>query len=196
MKNREVIRRFAQNHPRQATGSHMYYWPSQNILVNYSTALGQRLPDGRVLLNMTSYSRTTSGHQWTLQSELSQAGIEPIMLDGIRRSETNLALYIDTHQFIPHHVRELQRREAWRAKQLAKQEQAVARAFKDKQFLVFVFEDDSCVKYNLGTGELINRSGKIANSLAPVFRGQILSDVIELFPDDATRNYLRHVRAC
>ena len=193
MRNREVIKRFVQNGAKNATGSHMYYWPSQNILVNYSTALGQRLPDGRVLVNMTSYSRTTSGHQSTLCSELSRAGIEPIMLDEIRRNETNLAQYMDTHLYVPHDVRESRRREAWRVNQLAKQWQGITRAFKDKQFLIFVFADDSCVKYNLTTGELINMKGKTANSLAQVFRGQILSDVIEMFPDDATRNYLRHV---
>ena len=193
MRNSEVIRRFAQNHPKQATGSHMYYWPSQNKLVNYCTALGQRLPDGRVLVNMTSYSRTTSGHQSTLCSELSRAGIEPILLDEIPRNETYLAQYMDTHLYVPHDVRESRRREAWRENQLAKQWQAITRAFKDKQFLIFVFANDSCVKYNLSTGELINMRGKTTNSLAPVFRGQILSDVIEMFPDDATRNYLRHV---
>lgn len=63
-------------------------------------------------------------------------------------------------------------------------------AFKDKQFLIFKFEDGKDVKYNLATKETIGKSGKTVKSINSQLTGYNLRDVINAFEDENYRNYL------
>lgn len=63
-------------------------------------------------------------------------------------------------------------------------------AYKDKQFLVFKFEDGKDVKYNLATKETIGKSGRVVKTLNSQLSGYSLRDVISSFEDENYRNYL------
>ena len=63
-------------------------------------------------------------------------------------------------------------------------------AYKDKQFLVFKFEDGKDVKYNLATKETIGKSGKIVKSINSQLTGYDLRTVINAFEDENYKNYL------
>ena len=63
-------------------------------------------------------------------------------------------------------------------------------AYKDKQFLVFKFEDGKDVKYNLSTKETIGKSGKIVKSINSQLTGYDLRTVINAFEDENYKNYL------
>lgn len=63
-------------------------------------------------------------------------------------------------------------------------------AFKDKQFLIFKFEDGKDVKYNLATKETIGKSGRVVKNLNSQLSGYCLRDVIEAFEDEKYRKYL------
>jgi len=191
MNNADVIKRFVKNGNKSATGSNLYY--RDNRLINYSTAIAQWLSDGLVIVNRSHYSSTTTNHQSALLSELHKAGIKTIELDGLGFGVYSLEKYIDTNPYIPYEIKLQQRHEQWRKEQKAKMKLEIKEAYKDKQFLVFIFSDGTYVKYNLTTNELINKNNKAVKSLATYFRGQILSDVINMFADDNTRNFLQHI---
>ena len=63
-------------------------------------------------------------------------------------------------------------------------------AYKDKQFLVFKFEDGKDVKYNLATKETIGKSGKIVKNINSQLTGYDLRTVINAFEDENYKNYL------
>lgn len=67
------------------------------------------------------------------------------------------------------------------------------KAFKDKQFLVFEFEDGKNVKYNLATHECIGKLGKPVKDIKTQLRGYELLDVIESFQDENYRNFLNFI---
>ena len=54
-------------------------------------------------------------------------------------------------------------------------------AFKDKQFLVFKFEDGKDVKYNLATKETIGKSGRVVKNINTQLSGYSLRTVISYF---------------
>lgn len=63
-------------------------------------------------------------------------------------------------------------------------------AFKEKNFLVFKFEDGKDVRYNLATKETIGKSGRIVKNINTQLAGYDLRTVIESFDDKNYRNYL------
>lgn len=67
------------------------------------------------------------------------------------------------------------------------------KSYKEKQFLVFEFEDGKKVKYNLATGESIGKSGKVVKDVCTQLRGYSLLDVIESFEDEKYRDFLKFV---
>lgn len=66
-------------------------------------------------------------------------------------------------------------------------------SYKDRQFLVFEFDDGKSVKYNLATGECIGKSGKPVNNVCTQLRGYNLYEVIESFKDEKYRHFLNFV---
>lgn len=58
------------------------------------------------------------------------------------------------------------------------------KSYKNKQFLVFEFEDSKNVKYNLATGECIGKSGKVVKDICAQLRGYNLHEVINSFEDE------------
>lgn len=67
------------------------------------------------------------------------------------------------------------------------------KSYKDKQYLVFEFEDGKNVKYNLATGESIGKSGRPVKDVCTQLRGYELLEVIESFEDENYRNFLKFV---
>lgn len=67
------------------------------------------------------------------------------------------------------------------------------KSYKEKQFLVFEFEDGKKVKYNLATGESIGKSGKVVKDVCTQLRGYSLLDVIESFEDEKYKDFLKFV---
>lgn len=67
------------------------------------------------------------------------------------------------------------------------------KSYKDKQYLVFEFEDGKNVKYNLATGESIGKSGRPVKDVCTQLRGYSLLDVIDSFEDEKYRKFLKFV---
>lgn len=67
------------------------------------------------------------------------------------------------------------------------------KSYKEKQFLVFEFEDGRNVKYNLATGESIGKSGRVVKDVCSQLRGYNLRQVINSFEDENYRNFLNFV---
>lgn len=63
-------------------------------------------------------------------------------------------------------------------------------AKKEKQFLVFTFEDSKEVKYDLSTGKTYGKSGREVKSIASQLRGYSINDLINSFPDENYRRFL------
>lgn len=70
------------------------------------------------------------------------------------------------------------------------------KAYKEKQFLVFEFEDGKNVKYNLATHECIGKLGRPVKDVCTQLRGYNLLDVINSFQDIKYRNFLEFVDGC
>lgn len=64
------------------------------------------------------------------------------------------------------------------------------KSYKEKQFLVFEFEDGKNVKYNLATGETIGKSGKIVKNINSQLSGYDLLSVINSFEDEKYKIFL------
>lgn len=62
------------------------------------------------------------------------------------------------------------------------------KAYKEKQFLIFEFEDGKSVSYNLATAETIGKTGKPVKGIQPQLAGYSLLDMIASFEDE---NYSR-----
>ncbi|HBF0312724.1 PcfJ domain-containing protein [Clostridioides difficile] len=67
------------------------------------------------------------------------------------------------------------------------------KAYKNKQFLVFEFEDGKNVKYNLATGECIGKSGKVVKDICTQLRGYNLEEVINSFEEEHYKKFLKFV---
>ena len=67
------------------------------------------------------------------------------------------------------------------------------KSYKDKQYLVFEFEDGKNVKYNLATGESIGKSGRPVKDVCSQLRGYSLLEVIDSFGDERYRDFLKFV---
>lgn len=67
------------------------------------------------------------------------------------------------------------------------------KAFKEKQYLIFEFEDGKNVKYNLATGESIGKSGKVVKNVCTQLRGYDYLQIIDSFQDENYREFLKFV---
>lgn len=67
------------------------------------------------------------------------------------------------------------------------------KSYKEKQFLIFEFEDGKNVKYNLATGESIGKSGRPVKDVCTQLRGYDLLEVIESFGDEKYRDFLKYI---
>lgn len=67
------------------------------------------------------------------------------------------------------------------------------KSYKEKQFLVFEFEDGKNVKYNLATGECIGKSGRRVKDICTQLRGYNLLEVIDSFENDNYKRFLSFV---
>lgn len=94
MKNSEVAQSFAFNNVNEAKALNLEY--TNNKLYSYSTVIAQRLNDGRVILNDTKYSCTTSRHQYYLRYYLSKVYSENeiIKVNNVPRGTYDLERYI------------------------------------------------------------------------------------------------------
>ena len=67
------------------------------------------------------------------------------------------------------------------------------RVFKEKQFIVFKFDEGKTVKYNLSTNETIGKNGHIVKSLNTQLRGYTIQQIINCIEDDNYRNFISFV---
>lgn len=67
------------------------------------------------------------------------------------------------------------------------------KSYKERQFLVFEFEDGKTVKYNLATGESIGKSGRVVKNICSQLSGYSLLQVIQSFGDEKYRDFLLYV---
>lgn len=67
------------------------------------------------------------------------------------------------------------------------------KSYKERQFLVFEFDDGKNVKYNLATGESIGKSGKVVKDVCTQLRGYDYLQVIDSFQDEKYREFLNFV---
>ena len=67
------------------------------------------------------------------------------------------------------------------------------RVYKEKQFIIFEFEDLKTVKYNLATGETIGKNNRIVKSLNNQLRGYSIRQIIDCVTDENYRNFLTFV---
>lgn len=73
------------------------------------------------------------------------------------------------------------------------QEKAKLKVYKDKQFIVFEFEDGKTVKYNLSNGETIGKNNRVVKSLNTQLRGYTIQNIIDYITDDNYRNFISYV---
>lgn len=66
-------------------------------------------------------------------------------------------------------------------------------AFKEKQYLVFRFEDGKDVRYDLSNGQTIGKSGRPVKDICTQLRGYGILKVIDSFQDENYRNFLKFV---
>ena len=65
------------------------------------------------------------------------------------------------------------------------------KVYKDKQFLVFEFEDGKTVKYDFATNQTIGKKGKVVNDLKSQLKGYTIEHLIE---DCVDKNYGRFLK--
>lgn len=73
------------------------------------------------------------------------------------------------------------------------QEKRKLKVYKDKQFIVFEFDDGKTVKYNLANGETIGKNNRVVKSLNTQLRGYTIQDIINFITDDNYRNFISYV---
>ena len=88
MRNQEVIRKFVNFAESAATANVRL---TGDKLFNYETCIAQR-HEGKIIVNVTHYSRTTSKIQYYVRWELS--GYDVIEVTGVPRGTCNLVPYI------------------------------------------------------------------------------------------------------
>lgn len=67
------------------------------------------------------------------------------------------------------------------------------KVFKERQFIVFEFDDGKTVKYNLATGETIGKNNRIVKSLNTQLRGYTIKQIIECIEDENYRSFMDFV---
>ena len=67
------------------------------------------------------------------------------------------------------------------------------KVFKERQFIVFEFDDGKTVKYNLATGETIGKNNRIVKSLNTQLRGYSIKQIIECIEDENYRHFMDFV---
>ena len=67
------------------------------------------------------------------------------------------------------------------------------KAYKEKQYLVFEFEDGKSVRYNLATGETIGKLGLPVKDICTQLSGYDLIRTIESFEDEKYSNFLKFI---
>ena len=70
------------------------------------------------------------------------------------------------------------------------------KCYKEKELIVFDFENGKRATYNMNTGETIGKMGKRVNSLASALSGMDIDDVLNSFTDEKYRGFLREVHRC
>lgn len=68
------------------------------------------------------------------------------------------------------------------------------KVYKEKQFLIFDFEDGNTVKYDFATKTCIGKSGKVVKNLCTQLRGISLDEVFEGCTDVQYRKFLKFVQ--
>ena len=68
------------------------------------------------------------------------------------------------------------------------------KCYKEKELIIFDFEDGKKASYNLNTGETIGKTGRQVQSLCHALSGYDINDVLNSFTDEKYRRFLLHVR--
>jgi len=68
------------------------------------------------------------------------------------------------------------------------------KVYKERQFLIFDFEDGKTVKYNFATKECIGKKGKPVTNLCSQLRGLTMDDVINCCEDEKYAKFLSFVK--
>lgn len=68
------------------------------------------------------------------------------------------------------------------------------KCYKEKEFIIFDFENGKTASYNMNTGETIGKQGKPVKSLCAALAGYEINDIINSFEDKKYREFLRYVR--
>lgn len=67
------------------------------------------------------------------------------------------------------------------------------KVYKEKQFLIFQFNDGKNVKYNFANGETIGKNKQIVKSLSTQLRGYTIKNIIDSIEDENYRNFIEYV---
>lgn len=67
------------------------------------------------------------------------------------------------------------------------------KVFKERQFIVFEFDDGKQVKYNLSNGETIGKNNRVVKSLNTQLRGYTIRNMINDIADENYRNFMDFV---
>jgi len=94
---REALRAFQSGRAARPADS---IWTDGETIWSYSTALVTRTPVGRLVLNRTKYSPTTSNHQTALAADLPQAIVVTDLPRGVMPAELVRRAIPDLHASI------------------------------------------------------------------------------------------------
>ena len=67
------------------------------------------------------------------------------------------------------------------------------RVYKEKQYLIFQFDDGKNVKYNFANGETIGENNRIVKSLSAQLRGYSIQNIINSIEDENYRTFIEYV---
>lgn len=67
------------------------------------------------------------------------------------------------------------------------------RVYKEKQYLIFQFDDGKNVKYNFANGETIGKNNRIVKSLSTQLRGYSIQNIINSIEDENYRTFIEYV---
>lgn len=70
------------------------------------------------------------------------------------------------------------------------------KCYKEKELIIFDFENGKRASYNMNTGETIGKGGKPVQSLASALAGMDIDDILNSFTDEKYRAFLRKVHDC
>lgn len=73
------------------------------------------------------------------------------------------------------------------------QEKQKLKVYKDRQFIIFEFDNGKTVKYNLANGETIGKNNRVVKSLNTQLQGYTIQDIINFIEDDNYRNFISYV---